>query len=757
MALVSVLLVTVVLLGLAGAFFAAHKSDLALMTSGTYREQTRNGCLSVADYIQFKLQNDRRFGAAPFSGPGALPPDVFPDSGPAMLTAEFRSESSGGGASAIHRNYVTGTLPESGVEFEAEILNNLDGLSTLGVATGRSTPPRTCRVWITSRRGNVTQHTDFILKRSPFTSSTITSGKDINVQLSGSGNGAWWLGARQPSGNNVRASGVINGPEVWNPGHASVLFTPPPGLETKAAPPYGVLSGSELVMQVDGVPTNLSQGDEALKEAQKNIKGVLSPGNGTVTVPELNRDDLQGPARKVNLPKTELVFRTELGPSGETIHILEGDGSVLKSYNPSTMPPDERWFVWEGTDAHGAVVMDLETRLMAVADNVEVQAGDRPFVLKSVTADGQLDSARQPTLYLGSPDKGAAVDARSVRIEGSVGGMGAVKSQTDLQIAAKSNLSTTPDYGIALHAERDIVLTKPGTNATDGLAVDWDAFATAYSAGSTKSLDNWARKSADERNDAAAVFKTRKLAESTSPEAFDPLWAALTAEFPADAAALEARDQWLEPGVKPTYGIPTDYVPPEPPEGGWPPGEEPPPPEEVMLDPGIPAGPGISMDKYIRLREYLRTVKAGQPDPTWLSSTDDAVNAQREADVTRLISNQLSNYQLQAGQISQEIGGQVVLRWKPLSSYFTGSNPYMASYTPDMLFRGLIYAGRDFIFDTERKGIYIEGALVAKGNVNISDATGANFVYNSELLENLFATDDQDTSVPLERAYWAFY
>jgi hypothetical protein len=99
----------------------------------------------------------------------------------------------------------------------------------------------------------------------------------------------------------------------------------------------------------------------------------------------------------------------------------------------------------------------------------------------------------------------------------------------------------------------------------------------------------------------------------------------------------------------------------------------------------------------------------------------------------------------------------VVLRWKPLSSYFTGSNPYMASYTPDMLFRGLIYAGRDFIFDTERKGIYIEGALVAKGNVNISDATGANFVYNSELLENLFATDDQDTSVPLERAYWAFY
>jgi hypothetical protein len=74
-----------------------------------------------------------------------------------------------------------------------------------------------------------------------------------------------------------------------------------------------------------------------------------------------------------------------------------------------------------------------------------------------------------------------------------------------------------------------------------------------------------------------------------------------------------------------------------------------------------------------------------------------------------------------------------------------------------MLFRGLIYAGGDFIFDTERKGVYIEGALVAKGNVDIRNATGARFVYNSELLENLFAADDKDTSVPLERSYWAFY
>jgi hypothetical protein len=41
--------------------------------------------------------------------------------------------------------------------------------------------------------------------------------------------------------------------------------------------------------------------------------------------------------------------------------------------------------------------------------------------------------------------------------------------------------------------------------------------------------------------------------------------------------------------------------------------------------------------------------------------------------------------------------------------------------------------------------------------VTNSNATGANFVYNSELLENLFATDEEDTSVPLQRSYWAYY
>lgn len=756
MALVSVLLVTVVMLGLAGAFLMAHRSDLALMTSGTYREQSKNGCMSVADFIQYKLQNDRKYGMAAFSTGGDFPPaEAFPNASDPMLTCTYKGRSSGPGGRI--RNFILGTLPQSETEFEVEILNNLDGKEELSVTDTIRTPPRTCRAWITAKRGNVTQHIDFILKRSAFTNATITSGRDINVQLTNSENGAWLLGARQPSGNTVRASGKISGPEVWSPTGKAVQFLPPPGLESRLDPPYGVMQADTLRMQVDGVPRTLNAGDEYLRDSEDNIAGVLSPGSGNVQVPELNRDDLQGPAQKVTLPDANLTFKTQTNGDGETVYVLEGDHGVLARYNPLGDRPGERNFTWEGTPAEGKVVVDLETRVVSVAPNVELQTGNRPFSLRSVTASGTTDTTRQPLLYLGNSGQGASIDAGSIDIDGSVGGLGALKSQSDLKIAAKSYLSTTPDFGIALHAQRDIQLTKPGTNASDGLAVDWTAFAQGYHENDSNSdLNNWATRTQEQRQSIAANFKTRDLATAKDPQAFDEVWQGLTADFPADETALAMRDEWLKPGIAATTGPDPAWVMPEEPVDGWPDGIPPEAPV-IELSPAVPAGPGIDVDKYVRLREYLRTVKSGQPDTSWLESNDPAVNAQRRADVTRIVSNQLSTFQLKAGQTSKDVNGQVILEWKTFASYFKGDNPYLASFNPDMIFRGLIYAGRDFIFDTERKGVYIEGALVAKGNINISNATGAAFVYNSELLENLFATEDEDTSVPLERSYWACY
>lgn len=753
MALVSVLMVTVILLALAGAFFVTHKADLALLGSSTYREQTKNACLSIADFLQYKLQNDRTFGSKAFSRDGSWPKDeVFPGvDGEPLIIVEYRGKGMSPRSNRIH-----GHMPTSEVDFEVKLINNLSAIDTNTAAQDpedpdfhREAPPHSVRAWITARRGNVTAKIDVIFKMSPFTNASITSGKDITVDLANAKDGYWLLGAMQPSGNAVRAKGTITGPEVWSKTGKAVRFLPPPGMADKLKPPYGVLQGQILNMQVDGVHRQLRAGTQTLEEAETNIAGVLSPGSGAIKVPELARDDLQGAAVKSRFPYSELVFRTVQTESGPVHRLDTGQGEMVAEYKPTEHETHGRLHPVFGDNGQKIAIFDLENRVMMVEPNIELQVpGD--FTLRS-KASNPKGITRQPTLILGNSQQGSSIDASSITIEGSLGGYGALKSSKgNVEIAAKSTLSTTPDYGIALHAEKDVVLTKPGTNASDGLAVDWDAFRLGVDSGSEASNQNlrrWGYLSEEDQSTEANRIKDRVLAQPGELEKFQVLWDGLTADFPADQKALDIRDAWLKEAVPEVTGDDPTWV--ESPE-------EPVAPK-IVIAPAQPPGPGITLEKYVRMREYLRTLKEGTPDPSWLDSVNSDIDQQRSIDVTKLVKNQLSSYQLSAGQITREVNGQPLLRWKPLTQYFKEPNPFTATYSPDMQFRGLVYAKRDFIFDTERNGVYIEGGLVAQGNIRIENATGAHFVYNSDLLQNLFATDELDLSIPLKKAYWAYY
>ena len=209
----------------------------------------------------------------------------------------------------------------------------------------------------------------------------------------------------------------------------------------------------------------------------------------------------------------------------------------------------------------------------------------------------------------------------------------------------------------------------------------------------------------------------------------------------------------LDPDGQPVIGVDGEPEMQPDPDWKWDPGE----PDIVELKPGVDAGPGLNVENYVRMREYLKTLKNGNADETWLISDDPTVQASRRNDVMSLIKNQMTSFQHLAGQTGTEKDGVVVLEWNKLSDYFSGSNPFLTGYSADMKFKGLIYAGDDFRFDTQQQGIEIEGALVAKGDINIINATGARIIYNSELLENMFVANEGDTSAKLERAYWAYY
>ncbi len=743
MAIASVLMIMVVLLGMAGAFFVSHKADLALMVSSAYREETKNGSLSAAEFIEFKLQNDRTFSAEAFNGTRT---EVFPTDGEPAMEVTYK-----GNGSDPERNSIRGRLLATDTTFDAHILNNLDNPTPASDSFGE-TPARTARVWITSRRGNLTRNINMIVRRSPFTNASMLAGNDIDVQLAASDNGAWWLTARQPSGNAVRANGAITGPEVLSSTGRAVEFQPPAGMAGKLDPPYGLMQANELNMQLNGVITPLNAGDAELEQAEDNIRGALNPGGGTVKVPELESDELRIPSQNYQLPANDMTFKTVVDAgTGGVVHQLFADGTLVRQYDG--LNPDERFYTWtSGTNS--VATFDLEARAMYVPPDVELSTNS-DFSLRSLRPDGQLDETRQPTLVLGNGlGLGSSISARKIDVEGSVGGKGALKAgDGGLYIRAKSSLSTTPDFGIALHSSEDVVLSKPELANRDGLPVDWDAFKKGHdeARSSTKSkLNDWAGLDEDGQQEATNRFKRVKLAKAGQREEFEDLWQDLTADFPADQLAADTLDEWLRPPVPAEYG----------PDPNWTPGsgsDDDGSPPMVELSPEVPPGPGVTMENYVRMREYLKSSKSGIPDETWLRRGNNAQRDQREDDVSRLLRNQISNFQLEAGQTSVEVGGVPTLKWNELGDYFSGENPFTRTYNEDMSFRGLVYAGKDFLFDSGGKGLKIEGALVAQGDIRISNATGARFIYNSELLENLFAAEEEDTSVKLARTFWSIY
>lgn len=739
-ALVSVLMLSIILLAMAGAFFAAHKTDLVLMGTSLKMEETKNAALSAAQFMQYKLQNDRRFGTVAFREDFSLDDEVYPPKGDPLLSVEYYGE-----GNELLKNVVKGKLLSTGTEFEARVVNMLDQDSEMHTSLG-VTPPRCARVWISTKRGLVTKRMDFIVKRSPFSGVSMLSGADINVHLTQSEDGAWWLGARQPSGNAVRANGTINGPEVLSRAGRSVLFEPPEGLTARVTPPYGVMQAKELRMQMNGVSKLIDSSDPDVKTAERNIRGALSPEGAPVEVPTLDADKLTAPVTSFRPPSNKVTFKT-VEKGGQVVHQLLEGRRVVWEYDGKN--PLKRFYSWD----FGNATFDLESRTMTVAPGAELKTKGH-FVLSSESEVPGHDF--QPTLVLGDEYQGGSLDAEGITIQGSVGGMGALKAgQEGLRVRAKSSLSTTPDFGVALHSESDVVLSKPGSSSQDGIPVDWDAYAEGFrskNSGDNTKLSHWAELDEDSKMELAVDFAGRELAEpvpdpGTSPYE-NPLWGALTKDFPADIKASQAFAEWMKPGDPGEF----DLVPVDPADPAG-------PKRRVVVREPVPSGPGLNVDRYVRLREYLKSLKAGTPDETWLSAEDPEVASRRRWDVRKMVKNQLSSFQLAAGQKAVDKNGHVVLEWNTLGDYFASDkkNPFLNGFNPDMNFRGLIYAGRDFSFDTQKQGIQVEGAIVAHGDIDIRNATGARIIYNSDLLENLFSTNEGDNSVKLDRTFWAFY
>jgi hypothetical protein len=333
-----------------------------------------------------------------------------------------------------------------------------------------------------------------------------------------------------------------------------------------------------------------------------------------------------------------------------------------------------------------------------------------------------------PVLFLGcqvtpqqmgdTPGALVAKDGGDIKVRGIVAGYGSMMANYgSISLYAKSALSTSPDRGIAIYAGNGIEVAadpnaKKGRADTGSmLPADWYAFKSAFNNyGGKGNMDQWltlhpAQQAAQiGGNDARSAPDFRSVALDDTSK----FWGNLTDIVTPDIAAQRAKNSWCSA------------------QGGL-----------------------LTLGQYIRLREYLKTLQAKEPDPDWLNLSTN------NDEVTRLIDVQLTRYAVDAGDVRD--GDR--MRHVSLSEFFAfGSNPYMEKSKSDVIFRGLVYTRNgDFVFNADHKGIAIEGAVVVKnGDLRIREASFVGMMYNPAYIDK-FMKSSMGVGTRLEKVLCVMY
>ena len=766
-ALVTVLLMMVLLSMLSGAFLGVHQTNITLARNNDRYQEVYQACVSGVDYLWYRIENDKNFGKFAFRGTTT---ERFPQYGNPLLTADLI----GDGVDPLN-NRIEGEMLATGQRFTLRFVNNL-GSAAMVEDGGMITPPNSVRVLSESSVESISRTLDTVLRIAPLVGYTALAGGQISIDLDAGANpqAGWWLETRDPARNSIRSNGNLYAPNsVDDPVVSRVQFRAPDGLAGRLRSPYGAAySAQEIYMQnTMGSPTGHALGTSPTLRAQaeNNADGMFSTGNGTVDVPEITINQLRSPAFPVNIDPGRYEFQ-----KNGSIHSLVHYGS---SGSPVTL------MRFDENNIHGSPNRVLRSRYGDTIANINLQT--RNFAIPpgvKVSSFGSLTfESREgavPQISLGNAQQISmlSVTTGDLTVNGSVVGLGAVAAESgSVHLQAKSTLSTSPDFGVAVFAGETVSLDQPGAGAEDAIPGDWEAFRLALDG--DDDLDDWMDRSEDRRAEIAEDFAR----ETVVPEGgdFSTLWLGLVEEFgTADAAAANARDEWLRETVTitpttTTGGSSTGPGPGGPgpgggfPGGGFPGGGDDGGRADGRYDGGrddggtgaddggtgggsvvIDGGGGISMERYIRLREYFRS-----RDETWLDLEDN--DLERSEDVERLLVNQVTFFQEMAGEYWFEVGPeQYESRWRDLSRWFRRSNPFIVPYRPDMAFKGLVYS-KNFIFDANEKGIEIEGAIVTQEDLRIRNALGARFIYDPELLENL-VLEPNLPQVKMERAFWNF-
>jgi hypothetical protein len=185
-ALITVLMIAVVMMILLGSFVKVNQQHFGILNTDLHHVATTEAARSAFDYCLYRLERNRNWGVAEFAG--NADPSVA-----GMMDIKTIAGS--------HK--LTGTVLESGAEFEVELLNNINNKSAVdGIQGGQ------CRIRITAQRGTARTTREAVMQTAPLFDGSVVASKNINIDAE-----KLIVSSTDPMRNRIRAKNNISVPD----------------------------------------------------------------------------------------------------------------------------------------------------------------------------------------------------------------------------------------------------------------------------------------------------------------------------------------------------------------------------------------------------------------------------------------------------------------------------------------------------------------------------------------------------------------
>ncbi len=742
-ALITVLLAAVVLAMLSTAMVTLNRAGYLSLDQYQDRSRSVQACYAGLDYARGRILQDASWGLVPFDQAGnrgiSAPEAVVVESG-----ASFED------------NLVAGELPKDGATFQLRLVNNLANRYALAApAWSRSqvaVPARTAFVAVDGVFQGNRRHLEVLLVRKVGVGVGIFAGKDLAISLAGaSPNKLLSFTSTLPRGNHVNVN-------------KNVLLPPTANIDFGTTAARGRLQSgqdtqidTQFTFDSDGNADTPSSGqslmgDPALaKQASRDMKATVYTG-APPSPPKFQPEQLKqaGPAGQLSAGRYKFInhetvaYTPAPGSGGQPqtfVGSITAGGTRVRLGEYRFMPEGnvqvngDLELVGEQTKLAFFNGRMVSTSTTPMPVSLAVGYGARGLPLSFDAAGNSTNTKERLTVTGNLTVKGDMVGSGQLFVQKNSSGGG------QLKVEGNSLLSATRTDGMAVVAEDLVrfedVNSMAAVQPFAMLTNEFDLYAqalqpgsgsTAFSADQNRIINNWQGQSSQnitlvvgDSDEPGNTLRGRVLGN------YNPILTQMAPGFVTPGGASLAATQVTVPQLS-AEGVADvsmsakqliqAYV------------------EEASLN-----GRGMTLGRHTRVREFIKSVDRGAPNPALLSvwapgapvagmfsaGMGDVTYSSYNDSIFTMVGNQVSAYNQDAR-----------LEGKRLMQFMNGSNTYSSNQRFDFIFGGILYARNNVYTHLANKFHLLGSMMSAEGTVGFDHLSGGRVVYDPNSFEDQF-------------------